>query len=312
MDVFIVATPTQLVNAIEAKHTFPGEKCVLIVLARAFPPQKFNLLIQPGEWDEIHTIAIPTLTGDAEFFIPKNRWESYSYAIRRKLKVDRLSRQLKPVRRLYLGFYEDSLIRHCANKLKYEELWLLDDGTGTLQINQRRSDGEFDKTTSQRTHWKTKFIDQLMGLRTSDVSRLTFFTAYIFEPRPGDQVFQHKYEFLRQASNQAPQRDEVFLLGGPLIERRRMKEENYLKYIKNALTSGLATWFNSLPIYDGTTETSVTPYDVYKQINDLDTNNAIIVSNLKFPGNTLMQIDTPLTRNLWSVFQVDLSGVSTP
>jgi hypothetical protein len=112
-----------------------------------------------------------------------------------------------------------------ANIIKYNTLCLLDDGTDTLEINERRRTSEskdrkalIEPSTSRISGWKTvrpHFRAKYFDWHLAEAPNVTFFTNYELEVRKGDRLLRNNYSYLRSLAplehNHMP--DTVFFVG---------------------------------------------------------------------------------------------------
>lgn len=236
MNVFLVDTPHQLLNATEAKKSLAtGDALLVAILYEQYPQRAYELLIQTMDWDDVR--YVPAKSGSPGTVIrwlrdhASGRLRDYNAAIeqfglRRRLNV--LPDLIGHVSRLLLGNYAQPYMRHFANVLRPDEVVLLDDGTATILINEMRK-----KTTRgsdrQRTLMETA-IDRFVGFDRTEPNNVVFFTAYDLAVRPGDRVVKHRFEFLRGLAGAAPRTEEILFLGQTFFFEG-LSSEKYLRYM---------------------------------------------------------------------------------
>ncbi len=98
-------------------------------------------------------------------------------------------------------------MRHIANTIRYNTLYLLDDGTDTIEINEQRHRNEsneltapIDRSTSGvsvskkiETHVRAMYWDW----RLAEAPSVTFFTTYELDIRQSDRLIRNDYSYLR-------------------------------------------------------------------------------------------------------------------
>ena len=232
MNVFLVMTPLQLINALEAKQHFGTTNNTLIVLRHSslgYPISMFKRLIRAGDWDHIHFLS----TFDAERVEKLNLLYWHLLCARQRRRLDRLAARLGPAEGMFIGQYHEPIARHFSNTLPYRTLYLIDDGTSTLETNDERH-GRTRPRLPERL--RAAFRDTLTGLRTRQAERVVFFSAYDIVPRTGDTLVKNHFTHFRQHIAAVPQNDEVWFLGEPLSLDGYVGKETYLETLALAQT----------------------------------------------------------------------------
>ena len=248
VNVFLIETPFQLLNAIEAKNYFElANNHLVIRLGVGLTREAFEPLIKQGDWDRVQyvTLEYENLEFESRLLGKKlsdrvrgYRYEYQQYANRRKL--DAIMNSFGRVKNIFLGNYLKDwkqYMRHFANNLRYESLYLLDDGTDIIQVNNERKNAPLAKYNTKRPgSWfsriKAMYHETIIDWNDKDAERVTFFTAYDLEVRDGDLLIRNEYRYLRKiAANTVPS-DEILFLGQCLVEDRYMKDEFYLDYLR--------------------------------------------------------------------------------
>lgn len=242
MNVFMIETAHQLLNAIEAKHRLGLRDCRLVVIVhRDYPRSAYEVLVAPEEWAAVHYLErIDEPEGPSGFwfrFRGSDRMRSYFATLQlRKLRqrLDELARSMVRVERVFLGNYWVDYMRHFANVLPHDRLWLLDDGTATLLINERRRQGQPLDRCKWTERLKNDLIYRAIGMDARQERGLSFFTIYELETRAEDEVFRHDYNYLRSVAEVGEASDEVFFLGQTLMDEG-LSRDDYLEYLKKVL-----------------------------------------------------------------------------
>lgn len=231
MNTFLVLTPLQLINALEAKEFFGTEDNTLVVLRHTslgYPVSMFRRLIEDGDWDHIYFLS----TYDDESFtrVSIPYWTYLCY--RQRKRLDELVASLGATQGLFIGQYHEPIARHFSNVLPYKTLYLIDDGTSTLETNDERKQVADSRTLAEKLKAAAK--NRMIGLRNEQAERVTFFTAYDIDARPGDTVVPNRYAHFRRRVAEVPPNGEVWFLGEPLALDGYLAEETYLRYLKSA------------------------------------------------------------------------------
>jgi len=128
-------------------------------------------------------------------------------------------------------------MRHFANTLSYGTLYLVDDGTDTIRINDERKQNNPVYSAEDLTSktWFKRFKESLgkkyIYWRGESAPKLAFFTCYDITVKPGDSLIKNDYSYLRYQSSASQSSDHVYFLGQSLIDDGYMTKENYLAYL---------------------------------------------------------------------------------
>jgi len=228
MNIFIIETPMEMVNAIEAKHYFPPDVCKLFIHT-IYPRNIFTSLIKRDNWQgEIYFLKNhePKTWANPEL----SRWRQFQ----RRMTLDRIIRMAGEADILFLD-YVRAHIRHIANHIKHRQLVLLDGGTDALRVNAMRyipADKTPDSDTGTFLKALKKTIrSKYLDLDTHEIPTVTFFTAYNLDVRPGDYLIKNDYRYLREWARQQQKTESIYFLGMPLIEDGYMLQETYFSYL---------------------------------------------------------------------------------
>ncbi|MFP3873203.1 MAG: polysialyltransferase family glycosyltransferase [Thiohalophilus sp.] len=242
-NIFLVKSPLQLLNAIEAKHYFKlddKECCLLIMGDRKSYSQTMRLVIDSQQWSNVVLLSrVGLLAGDpwsgCDGFddidqLRKTLLRSSFFSIQR---LNRLARAIKDVQYIFVGDNNNPLMRHFVNSLDHQYTVLLDDGTATLGVARQRMEGKVTRKPnriSKRVRLALKRIFQRLNDRQPE--SVVFFTAYNVPVRDNDRVITNDFTYLRSRALCSKVTDTVYFLGSPLSEAGFMTEDSYLDYIK--------------------------------------------------------------------------------
>lgn len=222
MNVFLVASPLQLLHAEEAKHHFGlgAAECTLVVLPiqyRADDVDQLRALVAPERWAAVHFLPAqgPGVQG-----APQRSLVGRALGFWRYLDAIRgVSRRVGRVERVFIGHYPDRRMRHFAHAAQGAEVYLLDDGMATLTVHARRAQGMAANTAAGGLRGvRRRLGERLLGARFGDLEHVTFFTAFDLEPGPGDRLVRNTYGYARAAMRQRGEPEGVLFLGMPLEE----------------------------------------------------------------------------------------------
>jgi len=213
-NVFVVNTPHQLLNAIEAVHWFQLTNNHLVVIRpKNGALERFMPLIKVGDWATVSFLAVliePRHRVQKLLHPVANRWYCRYLRFRRMHALAKLAARFQHVDKLFLGHYSAEwtpFMRHIANTLKHNTLCLLDDGTDTIKINERRlrsESNELKAPIKKSASWKSagKIIETHLRAKyfhwyLAEAPCVTFFTIYDLDVRKSDRLIRNNYSYLR-------------------------------------------------------------------------------------------------------------------
>lgn len=249
MNVFLVESPTQVLNAIEAKHRFGLDDCHLFVLLTGlFDRTMYERVIGTSNWKVVNYVSFYFKAREYDFGNnpPRNIIErmieigTILDIFRKRAQIDRLARRVGRVKKLFLGQYRldtRHYFRHFANICWHEELILLDDGTDTLLINDQRRDETFgvlkDIQISSNNPIKRAIKDRFGKWNTTGVESLTYFTSLRINVNKRDRLLQNDYRYFRSLSREnMTERNRVFFLGQTLVDDGYIRLQDYLVILR--------------------------------------------------------------------------------
>jgi hypothetical protein len=242
--VFLVKSPLQLLNAIEAKHYFRlnTEDCVLIIMGdRKSQPQILELANIQHHWgkvvllENVNLLFGNPLEENSHYSAIKSIWQSDifrspAFNIRR---LNRISQHIGEVRYIFMGYARYVYMRHFVNRTPHQKTFLLDDGSATIQIAKERKEG-LNKASRLSVDKKIKLFAKKLfqRLKSEEKESLCFFTAYDVEPGEKDEVIKNNYDYIRSVNKILEQDDVVYFLGSPLSEAGIMEQKEYLECLE--------------------------------------------------------------------------------
>ena len=229
MNVFLVLSPLQVLNALEAKAHFGTKDNVLVVLrhtSQGYPLEMFRRLVDVNDWDQAYFLS--TYRDDVIAKVSKYRWAYLS--LLQQWRLDRLATTLGSADGLFVGLYNEPLARHFSNVLLHNTLYLLDDGTDTLAINESRKGA---RALLGPTWSRMSLLSKLFRTRNQQAERAVFFTVYELETSENDRLIPNRYHYFRARMATVPQNDEVWFLGSPLELDGYVSRATYLHYLEH-------------------------------------------------------------------------------
>lgn len=250
INVFVVESPIQVLNAEEAKHYFNlRNNLLIIILGRGFRADSFKKVVRECNWDSVQFIMLREnrindrsgVWGQVMYQMQRIRWIVRQY--NNKKRFDRLAGSLSNVQNLILGNYGETRkphLCHFANILKHDQLYLVDDGTDVLFVNEERTrqtestelSGQLRNGSSRWQILKRDVLEAFVDWNNTGAKNVTFFTAYDLKVRPGDRLVKHDYPHLRKRLADSAQSDKILFLGQTMIEDDYLEREIYFDYLR--------------------------------------------------------------------------------
>ena len=234
-DLYIMASPLQALNAMEARAVFPAASAIAVLVESVSSAGNAQLrsIVESENWKEIRTITVH----------PGRFRKHYANVADVLAFLSRVA-----FGRLFIGFYDDIFL-HFAHSVAHNELFLLDDGVATISLNQARV-GNSNRVLPVPA-WKQLARRCILrvadGMRTSPIDTLRYFTIYDRLTQDSRNLIQtHSMERLRSRRAMTSQNDEVWLLG--LGSERIFKSQDlYVSAIERIVRNWLPSPVRYLP-----------------------------------------------------------------
>lgn len=248
MNLFVVGTPLQLLNAIEARHALNlTDNHLVLVTDYNHTPETgvWSRLVCAADWETVHYLELRDAR--REFrprYVPEllrgklSNYLQHYYQYGNKVRVDRLAREFPAVDYLVLGNYHGDYGRHIANRLKYRCLCLVDDGTDVLLINEERKERRENGGTASgsRGSWwmrlKGNARKSILMWDVRQARNLLFFTAYDIEVPREDQLVRNDYSHFKKQIAPSTGHESGMFLGQCLVRDGYMSQLTYLDYLR--------------------------------------------------------------------------------
>lgn len=235
--IFLIKTPLQLLNAIEAKHHYNllADDCVLIIMGdRKSQPQILALANEVAEWgnlivlDEVPLLLSYSLDKTNSFL--SSVWKSrfFKKSIFYVRRLNSISKALGRVDYIFIGYARYVYMKHFVNTIPYNELLLLDDGNATIQLARERREGLLPSEPGLKKRVKLAFKHVLQGVKSYEKDALGFFTIYDVSAGEKDYVVKNTYSYIRSQIDSLPMTESVYFLGSPLSETGIIDEWAYI------------------------------------------------------------------------------------
>lgn len=233
MNIFIVVSPLQMLNALEAKTHFKlsSKDCILIIFYPGFDKrnpvfdqrgyQQILSLVKPEEWHRVHSFYYKS-----RCLFPSIGIFSF---IRELSWFRKLIKKVGKVEQVFFGEYfgddnDSTLIKYFVATLKSDKIRLFDEGTASLIVLAGR------KLHSTATVKRNKIIRYLMSyFRKFIILKLIFrmksfrrelidsyFTAYDIKPYGNAKIIKNNYNYYRSFLANKKKSNRVLFIGSSM------------------------------------------------------------------------------------------------
>lgn len=215
INIFIAASPLQLLNCIEAVHYFKSDNNVLLLLHTNNKVAKLQIekLTVFVDWISIKYIFLP-LTYIKRILFP--------------MDVNNILQSLPKnrVERVFVGDYMSDHINHIVNYFQNKNIYLVDDGLALLGYDQ------YINNKSYR-HRALKALYKLFFYNLSDI-KYNFFTIF---PIKINHVVKNNYVFFNKLSCEKKIEDVVYFIGQPLIDLSFIEKNKFKRELSKVINS---------------------------------------------------------------------------
>lgn len=223
-NIFIISSPFQILSAIEANNNHSkGESLFVFFLGKNELQNSFILKIVDKfiEGQVVHV----DYSDEVGFLTAKIK-------LLKSLKK-------KKFNNVFVGDYQEFSMQLFACNLNYDKLYVLDDGTSTLVLNNQLIDSithircNNDKITGRNIiKW---LLVVSYGLKLKRKVQVNWFTMFEFNPMNKANIIKHQFEYMRSARVEVNSADasasskRVYFIGSNLVNAGVVKsKENYL------------------------------------------------------------------------------------
>ena len=243
-NVFLVKSPLQFINALEAKYHFNlnDDNCLLVIMGdRKSYPQMLNLAKESRQWHYIVLLNnINILFGNPLENEPNglsNAIVNRKALLRGSLltipRLKRISKYITDIDHIFIGDYNYVHMRHFVNTVPHNKTVLLDDGVGAINTASiRRNNHGITSNLKFRKRIKVVAKRLFQGLNDRQVEKLCFFSAYDLDLNEKDEFIRNEYKFLKKRCQLLGKENSVYFIGSPLSEAGIMNELDYLNQLK--------------------------------------------------------------------------------
>jgi len=212
-NLFIIGTPLQLLNAIEAVKHFHLENNILVLVHRSLKANKAQIdsIISLYKWKEVIEIEYSKNSSILKYIdlVKRLKRDRYKYVFIPKLEV---------VPKLVIA------------NVKKEKVFLLDDGVMTISIYENN----IKKNIINKYNFKElRFL--FFGLKIKIRDKINLFTYFDLEPINGIEVVKNELTFLKKTYLEGAKKDDscVYFLGHP--SSRYIDDETYYRSLENII-----------------------------------------------------------------------------
>ena len=217
-NLFIVRSPLQLLNAIEAKHHFKSAHSVLLIIHdhSKINSEQMMQIVDLTTWDNI-----------IEFNNRKIKKQS------KLLAQVKLIRSLKQhsFQSIYSGDF-GTINQVIIANVDPKKVFILDDGTMTLITH-----GKLNPKCKVPINKKLKLLRyKVFGLKSKISSKINFFTVFSLKAHQHEEIVPNTYQYLKQYYvKEATYDTQIYVLGQPLVEAGLLEESTYIEYITHLI-----------------------------------------------------------------------------
>lgn len=218
-NLFIVASPLQFLNALEAKEYFQTTLNILLLIydtnENELDAEQKMQLLNPKDWDEVIHYNLGNINKHYRFFeqiklIKSLQKFSYQYIFSGEF-----------------GIFHQAIMANMHSN----NIYLLDDGTATIFIyEQLRHKQYFIKLSFSKKLRLMRY--KIANLDYKIEQNINFFTTFDIQELPNSKVIKHNFSYLKAHRLQLCKKtNDIYILGQNLIEDKWIKAENYIQYI---------------------------------------------------------------------------------
>lgn len=215
-NLFIVDSPLQLLNAIEAREYFKTNNNILVVIFYKNHNQRHrtqvNNILNIYHWDKV--LIIDSINTGSKFF-----------------QIINLIRKLKLNKYAYIFSGNISKSQNAIiTSIEKQEVCLIDDGVATINIY----------ANGKVTNFGNKFKDKikllrykLFGITIKPIENMSFFTTLNLTGKDYIKVIKNEYNYLKSRSNQCDLDEEtVYIVGQNFVKVNSLTDEQYITYLQ--------------------------------------------------------------------------------
>jgi hypothetical protein len=235
--IFVVMTPLQYLNALEAQYEFmiPVQDSVLVIISSQKRGEMIRNILDTSRWLDVHSVdreeeaLLTSKSTIIKYFI----W--FFKCLTFRSFTNKLNKLYPSPETVFISNYIQETHIHIANLLNPGNVVLLDDGNASLGIASNRLQNiQISETDRFRRGSKIRlFIKKnLLHYRLEFINSVTFFTVYDLQIRENDRIIKNSYKLLRHKFRDKTYMDCMYFLGGSFVENKIISLETF----KNLMT----------------------------------------------------------------------------
>lgn len=219
-NLFLITSPLQLINAIEAKAHFKLTSNILVVIFTEHESKnkkQISRLIKDEEWDEVIRFD--------------QRLKNTKSTFLRQIKLVKLL-QKKSYDMLFCGDFS-SINKMIIANVEKKKVYLMDDGAVTINryLNELGIKYSDQKVPLKKKVRQWRF--NLFGLKTIPTDTINMFTSYNLAPHGNEEIVRNELKYFKETFlAEAIVDNTVYFLGQPLSEIHVIQRVSYLNYIQ--------------------------------------------------------------------------------
>ena len=212
-NIFIVSSPLQLMNAIEATNYFKTNNNILLLLYtdNTKVVNQMKKIVHFVQWEKIISLLLPQKIIDKVTF---------TYDINNYFKNIDTSK----IDKIFVGEYRSDHVNHIVNFFKNKNIYLLDDGLAQVSYHKEISNESF----------KVKIKRLIYSLLLYKLAKIkyTFFTIFDIK---NEKVIKNRYGFFKKYIQDKEVGNSVYFIGQPLVELNIINEDDYKKELSKII-----------------------------------------------------------------------------
>lgn len=228
MNLFMVSSPLQFINALEAKHYFNyfSENCILLIFQDSGKNRhtihRIKNMIKETDWYKVYYIG-----GGSS----KTSW------IRSLTQLSRIKKYIFSVKDIFVGdFLVHELMKDFINNINYDNVYLLDDGNKTLTYHELSAGNDVSiKETSIKDFVRNiikKYFFRFSVNYPYIFKKLNYFTIYNLRQKNNEIIIKNDYQHIKRLIDNKDSLERVWFLGCDLPECNIVSEKIYLDYLE--------------------------------------------------------------------------------
>ena len=214
---FLIRSPLQAFNAMEAKKYFSSNDAIVIVFYRKEMDKELMLkTLSHSSWSKI---IVKKLKPHYHLF---NFFKTFL-------------KEYPTINVCFIGDYS-TLINYYMNRLEYNKLILLEDGTATLRqvkLLENNTIHKIKKTKYSQKNSLTIFIEKLFAIDNSYLYKAIFFTIYNIKTQ--FPIIKNDYKYFKKQISYFPKKNVVYFIGSNLIEGILISDKTFENYLHKVI-----------------------------------------------------------------------------